>query len=103
MTVGIMCKGCHGVSLVAMCFALGCGSESDLAGNGSDSVQLPPCQLGFDPEKEPDRPCNWLAGGRCYDTTDEACACICPLDHAATCVTSFLNARPGGRVPVICG
>jgi hypothetical protein len=106
-----MSKGFLGVSVAVVFFALGCGSDTDLGGgvggsgnggSGSGSVQLPPCQPGFDPEKEPDRLCNWLAGGRCYDTLDGACACICPLDHPATCVSSGLNARPGGRVPVSC-
>jgi hypothetical protein len=108
MAGDMMSKGLRGVSVAVMFFALGCGSDSDLGsgagggGNGSGSVRLPPCQLGFDPEKEPDRLCNWLAGGRCYDTFDGACACICPLDHPATCMGSGLNARPGGRVPVSC-
>jgi len=118
MAVGIMCKGFHGVLVTAMFFALGCGSETDLGGgtagssnggngSGSDSwgsgpVQLGPCQPGFDPAKEPARACNWLAGGFCYDTLNAACSCICPLDHPATCVTSYLNASPGGRVPVTC-
>ncbi len=118
MAVGIMCKGFRGVSVLVMFFALGCGSETDLGdgtaasgnsgsglGSGSDPgpVQLGPCQPGFDPAKEPSRLCNWLAGGLCYDTLSAACSCICPLDHPTTCVTSYQNAKPGGKVAVTCG
>ncbi len=116
MAVGIMCKGLRGVSVLVMFFALGCGSETDLGGGtagsgssgsglGSDPgpVQLGPCQPGFDPAKEPSRLCNWLAGGLCYDTVSAACSCICPLDHPTTCVTSYQNAKPGGKVAVTCG
>ena len=118
MAVGIMCKGFHGVSVAVMLLALGCGSDTDLgdgtagsgnggngSGSGSDTgpVQLEPCQPGFDPAKEPTRVCNWLAGGLCYDTVRAACSCICPLGHPTTCVASFLDAKPGGRVPVTCG
>jgi hypothetical protein len=116
MAVRIMCKGFYGVSVALVFFTLGCGSDPNLddgaggSGNGgsgsglvSGPVQLGPCQPGFDSTKEPNRVCNWLAGGLCYDTLNAACSCICPLDHPATCVTSYLNATPGGRVPVICG
>jgi hypothetical protein len=46
------------------------------------------CVAGFLASEEPDRPCNCLVEGVCFDSKPEACACICPRDSRAnTCVS----------------
>jgi hypothetical protein len=96
---------------------LGCGGkleddddgEAEERGRGSDSeapsitsiTELPPCRLGFDPNLEPTRPCDWLANDLCYAQKLEACACICPRNRTdSLCSSGFYF--PDGRTPVRC-
>lgn len=75
--------------------------RKDVDPSGLPKQPLGPCELGFDPTEEPERPCNWVAEGRCYTKKLDACNCACPRDSGdTTCVSDF----PGenGRVPVSC-
>ena len=65
-------------------------------GRFGNPQELDPCELGFLRSEQPSRRCPWLAKGRCYDTKDHACACICPTDHVSTCMSDF----PGADGPV---
>jgi hypothetical protein len=76
------------------------GDEPDEPADGG--VSLPGCEKGFDASAEPDRPCNWLAKGSCYEDKLAACACVCPRDTSATshCASGF--PVEDGRVEVYC-
>jgi hypothetical protein len=74
------------------------GEGDSSASNGG--TPLPECRLGFDSDEEPDRPCNWLANGRCYEDKLAACACVCSRKKNTTCSSGF--DEPNGRVKVSC-
>jgi hypothetical protein len=53
-----------------------------------NGVPLGECVSGFVEAEEPERPCNCLVEGVCFDTKRDACACICPRTGVAnTCVS----------------
>ena len=72
-------------------------ASSDGAGNsGSDGSfpahDLGDCKPGFDRAKSPARSCNWLTeSGLCFETKDDACACICPAVANSVCYSSFYD------------
>jgi hypothetical protein len=100
----------RGVFLIAILALGGCGGKTERGGegvllteggSGSGGPPITPlgaCELGFVWENDPSRPCPWIAEGRCYDTKEEACACICPRDRKSFCVSP----SPGERVDVTC-
>jgi len=73
-------------------------SDSDV-GPGTDV--LGKCEAGFDRYEEPDRDCNWVVNGLCYEEKLDACACACPGGTAVTTCSSGFPQR-NGRVPVYC-
>jgi hypothetical protein len=75
----------------------GAGGQSDQVGSGT---ALPPCRLGFRPEEENARSCDFLADGRCYGSKVDACACVCPNRPGTNCMSGF--PEPDGRVVVTC-
>jgi len=108
MCLGSMACG-KWVGLALVC-ALGCGgqTESGPAESGGSSAAegdagtadggfyqtpLPACdQRGFLRSEAYGRPCNWLGTDqRCYDTREEACACICPQNGTSQCVSGFYD------------
>jgi len=70
----------------------------DQSANGS--ILLPECERGFSPMAEPDRDCNFIVSGRCYDTKVDACGCACPRVNGTTCVSGF--PQENGQVLVEC-
>jgi hypothetical protein len=101
---------------MALLVGWGCGGQVEDSGSegdspasasaadgdgGSEYVQLGPCQKGFDPRLEVGRDCDWLADGFCYPTKEAACACICPTDHPATCLSGFFQGT-GRKTKVSC-
>jgi len=61
-------------------------------GTGStpnEGTPLGACVPGFARYENLDKPCNWLADELCYDTKDQACACICPRDKKSLCLSGF--------------
>jgi hypothetical protein len=65
------------------------------------NTPLGECDLGFDPGNQPERPCDWIAEGLCYDSKIAACACVCPRDRHSYCVSDFF-VSPGLQTPVSC-
>jgi hypothetical protein len=66
------------------------------------SHELGSCKPGFDRASNPGRKCNWLTdSGKCFDTNDEACACICPPVQDSVCYGPFYNGE-GSATPVYC-
>jgi hypothetical protein len=84
------------------------GSPSEgKAGSSGSTVTLPNhdlgvCQPGFDQASNPGRSCNWLTeSGKCFDTKDAACACICPGNKDSLCWSNF-DDGPGSATLVHC-
>src|SRR5689334_11631346 len=77
--------------------------DSSPAGSGmAGSVKLGSCHLGFAPDDEPTRDCNWLGHERCYDTKLAACACLCPIDSPnSICLSDFYDG-PNSKTEVKC-
>jgi hypothetical protein len=63
-------------------------------GHFGDPTPLEACELGFSPQEQPARRCPWIADGRCYETKEKACACICPVDRVTTCISGFPGDGP---------
>lgn len=72
------------------------GSNAQPAG-----TELPPCHLGFDPNFEPTRSCDWLGDELCYSEKLEACACVCPRKRDSLCSSGF-PMGPNGKTKVTC-
>ena len=69
---------------------------------GLPSHELGDCKPGFDRASNPGQPCNWLTdSGQCFDTNDEACACICPPNKDSVCFSPFYGGD-GSATPVHC-
>lgn len=81
--------------------------SKNTAGNSAASDPFPQqalgsCKPGFDHASNPDRSCNWLTdSGMCFDTKDDACACICPAGNDSVCYSPFSNGD-GSATPVHC-
>lgn len=70
-------------------------------GGWDASTPLDMCMTGFDRDEEPERSCNWVAEGRCYEEKLDACACTCPGGTAvSTCSSGF--PEENGAVEVYC-
>jgi hypothetical protein len=80
--------------------ASGAGSPSEPSSSGNGSLpkhELGDCKPGFSPSQQPSRACSWvIENGQCFDTQDEACACICGSENNV-CWSAF--PKPG--VPTI--
>jgi hypothetical protein len=82
------------------------GSQKSDSSSGT-TVTLPQqdlgvCTPGFERAADPARSCNWLTeAGVCFDTKDDACACICPRAGDSLCWSNFDNG-PGSATLVHC-
>jgi len=66
------------------------------------TTKLGDCVPGFLRAEHPERPCRWLTeAGMCFEKTDAACACICPLDHESVCAHGF-DGGPNDAKLVVC-
>jgi len=66
------------------------------------SQKLGVCKPGFDRARNPARACHWLTdSGICFETTESACACICPTDKDSVCAHGF-DGGPSSAVPIYC-
>jgi hypothetical protein len=64
--------------------------------------QLGDCIPGFLRAEHPELPCRWLTeAGMCFEETDAACACICPVDHESVCAHGF-DGGPNDAKLVVC-
>jgi hypothetical protein len=68
----------------------------------ADGVPLGECISGFVEAEEPDRPCNCLVEGVCFDTKRDACACICPRTSVANTCVSRQDCEPDSHTRVSC-
>ncbi|HEX9618615.1 MAG TPA: hypothetical protein VF989_00685 [Polyangiaceae bacterium] len=76
------------------------GESSEGDTGGSPEVELGECVKGVPIEDV--EACAWLGSDdRCYETKEEACACICPRRDGTICTSGFPNG-PNGRTPVRC-
>jgi len=64
------------------------GSGGESAEPSAGELELEQCALGFLPSED-ERPCNWLAAGRCYEKKPDACSCICPREGPSICLSDF--------------
>jgi hypothetical protein len=101
MLYGLSC-GCGGQAERAIDDRPGEGqAQADGSGSATgNTVPLGACMPGFDRYENLDRPCNWLADALCYDTKDQACACICPRDKESLCLSGL--PAPGSATRVTC-
>lgn len=77
--------------------------ESSGKSSGSaegEETDLGDCVLGYLPDEEPGKDCDWMFGDRCYETKLDACSCACPDRRGTSCVSGF--PEPDGRVLVSC-
>jgi hypothetical protein len=86
----------------------GAAAPASSSGEGSgSSAPLPShplgdCKPGFNRASNPGRSCNWLTdAGLCFDTNNDACACICPPDKDSVCVSPFYGGD-GSATPIDC-
>jgi hypothetical protein len=63
---------------------------------------LGPCVSGFIERDDPERDCNCLVEGVCFDTKYDACACICPRDSQANTCVSTQDCEVDSRTKVSC-
>ena len=83
------------------------GPAKGNAGKSSSSDSLPShklgaCKPGFDRAQNPTRPCHWLTdSGACFDSTESACACICPSDRDSVCAHGFDDGL-NSQTPIYC-
>ena len=69
----------------------GQGEDGDDGQQGADDIPtsdrtLEACEKGFLHEDSPGRPCPYIADGRCYDSPEAACDCVCPREGQPNCV-----------------
>jgi len=82
-------------------------TSSGKGGNTSKPGSLPTTQLGqchpgFERAKDPTRPCRFRTeSGMCFDTSDAACACICPMQGESVCAHGF-DDGPYSATLVVC-
>jgi len=67
---------------------------------GPGDLELEECELGFAPGQD-ERPCNWIAENRCYETKAHACNCVCPRDGPSVCLSDFYGGE-GSQTKVTC-
>lgn len=65
------------------------------------SKELGECKPGFDHAQNPTQRCRWITeAGTCFDTSDDACACVCPRQGHSICVQG--NRSFDGAVLITC-
>ena len=70
--------------------------------DGLPRQALGPCSPGFLRTAFPGRACNWLSeSGQCFDSTDQACNCICPPQGKSICSHTG-DASDGNASPIYC-
>jgi hypothetical protein len=67
-----------------------------------EGARLGPCEEGFVEREHPDRDCNCISDGVCFDTKAEACACICPRDSSHNTCVSQWDCEKDSRTKVSC-
>jgi len=66
------------------------------------TMKLGDCVPGFLRAEHPERPCRWLTeSGMCFEDTNAACACICPLDRDSFCAHGF-DGGPNDAKLILC-
>ncbi|HYQ01701.1 MAG TPA: hypothetical protein VER96_23670 [Polyangiaceae bacterium] len=66
------------------------------------STQLGDCMPGFVRAENLQLPCRWLTeSGLCFEKTEDACACICPIDRDSVCAHGF-DGGPNDAKLVVC-
>jgi hypothetical protein len=66
------------------------------------TTKLGDCVPGFLRAEHPELPCRWLTeSGMCFEETDAACACICPVDRDSFCGHGF-DGGPNDAKLVLC-
>jgi len=81
--------------------------QAGKSGSNGSSLDLPmttlgACKPGFDRLEHPELLCHWLTEtGMCFDDTQSACNCICPVDRDSVCVHGFDNG-PGSASRIVC-
>lgn len=66
------------------------------------SETLGECVPGFLRAEHPELPCRWLTeSGMCFEETNAACACICPIDRKSVCAHGF-DGGPNDAKLVVC-
>lgn len=79
--------------------------SDDEQDDGSSPVEgdrpLGDCVLGAMARPAMAEPCPWLAEGRCYESRDMACNCVCPRSKDSQCLSGF-EGGPNSRVEVFC-
>gem|GEM_PF-794414 len=66
------------------------------------SKALGQCVPGFKRAQNPTLPCHWRTeAGECFDTSDAACACVCPTDRDSVCAHGF-DSGPNSATLVLC-
>ncbi len=72
--------------------AASAGTTSKPSGSGSGSLpthDLGDCKPGFSQVQNPTRACPWIIeNGQCFDTQDDACACVC-MSESNVCWSGF--------------
>lgn len=72
------------------------GVTAPAPSNPGGTVELPECHLG--PEEAVSARCAYAAGGRCYDTKLDACACVCKKRSGTTCRDGFPDRHDTAQV-----
>ncbi len=67
-----------------------------------EGARLPECVAGFRQRDKPDKPCNCLVQGVCFDDKAQACACICPRTGEQNLCVSDQECEEGSRTKVRC-
>ena len=83
------------------------GGKSDASADGEafnfgEGAPLPACVAGFRQSDKPDKPCNCLVQGVCFDDKAQACACICPRTGKQNVCVSEQECEEGSRTKVRC-
>jgi len=67
-----------------------------------EGAPLPECVAGFRQRDKPDKPCNCLVEGVCFDDKAQACACICPRTGKQNACVSEHECEENSRTKVSC-
>jgi hypothetical protein len=83
------------------------GGKSDGSGNADPfdfgvGARLPECVAGFRQSDKPERRCNCLVQGVCFDDKAQACACICPRTGKQNACVSEQECEERSRTKVRC-
>lgn len=117
LALGLMSVGCGGRAIETSGGDGGDSTSTDppakasgqagKSGSSGYSMDLPmtalgKCKPGFDRVEHPERLCHWVTeAGMCFDDSQEACNCICPVDRDSVCVRAF-DSGPGSAALVVC-